>query len=419
MSSTQAGLRAGESNIQRPEASSYRWVIAGAILPLHVAIGLNLFSAAPLFPIIIEDYGVSRSTVSLLMVLVFLAFTLCLIPGGIVSSRLGTRRAVLLSGLLMSAGVLTPLTTDIATLLPFRMTFGLGGAILLPATASIIVEWFRPTERGVMNALMLAAQGTGVASAMFLSVPLADALEWRVVLMIYGCFAFVATLGWLVLGRGGRTAGSTPQTMTARDVFAALRERNTLLLSFALVGPFAMFIGYTSWLPTYYHEVFDMPLQQATAILALLPLMGVVVNLLSGFLLARLGLHRPMLAIPGLLFPIGAFGAFYFNNTPIILAAIIVLGFSFWLFLPTVFTIAMELPGVDMERVALVTAAVLTIGNASTVISPFMVGVVTDAVGSYVPSFAVLAVMPLTAVVAARSLPETGHRARRRLPVAS
>ncbi len=353
------------------------------------------------------------------MVLVFLAFTLCLIPGGIVSSKLGTRRAVLVSGLLMSAGVLAPLTTDIATLLPLRMTFGIGGAILLPATASIIVEWFRPTERGVMNALMLAAQGTGVASAMFLSVPLAEALEWRVVLMIYACFAFLATLGWLALGRGGRTAGSAPQTMTAKSVLAALRERNTLLLSFALVGPFAMFIGYSSWLPTYYNEVFDMPLQQATAILALLPLMGVVVNLLSGFLLARLGLHRPMLAIPGLLFPIGAFGAFYFNNTGIILASIVLLGFSFWLFLPTVFTIAMELPGVDMERVALVTAAVLTIGNASTVISPFMVGVVTDAVGSYVPSLAVLAAMPLTAAIAARSLPETGHRARRRLPIAS
>ena len=104
-----------------------------------------------------------EASVSLLMVLVFLAFTLCLIPGGIVSSKLGTRRAVLVSGLLMSAGVLAPLTTDIATLLPLRMTFGIGGAILLPATASIIVEWFRPTERGVMNALMLAAQGTGVA----------------------------------------------------------------------------------------------------------------------------------------------------------------------------------------------------------------------------------------------------------------
>ena len=391
--------------------------MAGAIVPLHIAIGLNLFSAAPLFPIIIEEYSVSRSTVSLLMVLVFLVFTLFLIPGGIVSSRLGTRRAILLSGLLMSTGVLAPLTTDIATLLPIRMIFGLGGAILLPATASVIVEWFRPTERPVMNALSLAAQGSGVAAAMFLSVPLAEALEWRIVLMLYGCFAFAATLGWLAFGRRGRSQPAAAQTMSARSVLAALRERNTLLLALALVGPFAMFIGYSSWLPTYYHEVFDMPLQQATAILALLPLMGVVVNLLSGFLLARLGLHRPMLAIPGLMFPIGAFGAFYFNNTPVILAAIVVLGFSFWIFLPTVFTIAMELPGVDMQRVALVTAAVLTIGNASTVLSPFLVGVVTDAIGSYVPSLAVLAVLPLTAVVAARSLPETGHRARRPLHV--
>ena len=386
-------------------------------MPLHVAIGLNLFSAAPLFPLIIDEYGVSRSAVSLLMVLVFLAFTLCLIPGGVISSRLGTRRAVVLSGLLMSAGTLAPLTTDIPTLLPLRISFGIGGAILLPSTASLIVEWFRPTERGVMNALMLAAQGTGVATAMFLSVPLAEALEWRLVFMVYGFVAFAAMLAWLALGRGGRAQADAGQTMSAKSVLAALRERNTLLLSFALVGPFAMFIGYSSWLPTYYNEVFDMPLQQATAILALLPLMGVVVNMLSGFLLARLGLHRPMLAVPGLLFPIGAFGAFYFDNTAIILASIVLLGFSFWLFLPTVFTIAMELPGVDMERVALVTAAVLTIGNASTVISPFMVGVATDALGSYVPSLAVLAAMPLTAAIAARSLPETGHRARRAAPV--
>ncbi len=386
-------------------------------MPLHVAIGLNLFSAAPLFPLIMDEYGVSRSTVSLLMVLVFLAFTLCLIPGGVVSSKLKTRRAVLLSGLLMSTGALTPLTTDIATLLPLRVMFGIGGAILLPSTASLIVEWFRPTERGVMNALMLAAQGTGVATAMFLSVPLAEALEWRIVLMLYGCVAFAAMLGWLAFGRGGRAAESTQQSMSAKDVFGALRERNTILLAFALVGPFAMFIGYSSWLPTYYNEVFDMPLQQATAILALLPLMGVVVNMLSGFLLARLGLHRPLLAGPGLAFPIGAFGAFYFDSTPIILASILLMGFSFWIFLPTVFTIAMELPGVDAARVALVTAAVLTIGNASTVVSPLAVGVVTDALGSYVPSLAVLAVMPLTAVVSARLLPETGQRARRTLPV--
>ena len=99
-----------------------------------------------------------------------------------------------------------------------------------------------------------------------------------------------------------------------------------------------------------------MPLQQATSLVAILPLMGVVVNILSGFLFARLGLYRPLLLMPGLLFPIGAFGAFYFDSTPVIIAAILLLGLSFWIFLPTVFTIAMELPGVSVERVAVVTA---------------------------------------------------------------
>ena len=204
--------------------------------------------------------------------------------------------------------------------------------------------------------------------------------------------------------------------MSVTAVLGVLKERNTLLLSLALAGPLAMFISYSSWLPTYYNEVFDMPLQKATSILAILPLMGVVVNLLSGFLLARLGLNRPLLMIPGLIFPIGAFGAFYFNSTPIIIAAILVLGFSFWIFLPTVFTTAMELPGVTLEKVGVVTAAVLTIGNASTIVAPFLVGVVTDAIGSYVPSLAVLAIVPVTAVVAAIALPETGHRARTSLP---
>ena len=140
--------------------------------------------------------------------------------------------------------------------------------------------------------------------------------------------------------------------------------------------------------------------------------MGVVVNILSGFLLARLGLHRPLLLIPGLMFPLGAFGAFYFNSTPVIVAAILLLGLSFWLLLPTVFTIAMELPGVSLERVAVVTAAVLTIGNASTVASPLFVGITTDMLGSYVPSMSILAILPVTAILAAAFLPETGPRAK-------
>ena len=414
---TQPEESSGETIILHQEVSSKRWVIEGAILPLHVAIGLNLFAPATLFPLIMEEYNLNRGTVSLLMVVVFLVFTIFLIPGGIMAAKLGTKRALLISGLLMTAGVLAPTTSNLASLLPLRVAFGMGGAILLPATSAVVVQWFKSSERPMMNAINLAGQGCGVATAMFLSVPLADALGWRYVLMACGIFAFLGTMGWLIFGRSAPSSGAaSAESMSVTAVLGVLKERNTLLLSLALAGPLAMFISYSSWLPTYYNEVFDMPLQKATSILAILPLMGVVVNLLSGFLLARLGLNRPLLMIPGLIFPIGAFGAFYFNSTPIIIAAILVLGFSFWIFLPTVFTTAMELPGVTLEKVGVVTAAVLTVGNASTIVAPFLVGVVTDATGSYVPSLAVLAIVPVTAVVAAIALPETGHRARTSLP---
>ena len=164
-----------------------------------------------------------------------------------------------------------------------------------------------------MNALNLAGQGAGVGTAMFLSVPIADAFEWRTALMFYGVFALIGTMVWLLLGRRSPSGVTPVKTLQMMAVLGVLKERNTLLLSLAIVGPFAMFIGYSSWLPTYYNEVFNMPLQRATSLLAILPLMGIVVNILSGFLLSRLGLHRPLLVIPGVIFPLSAFGAFYFT----------------------------------------------------------------------------------------------------------
>ena len=194
------------------------------------------------------------------MVLVFLAFTIFLIPGGVVAAKLGTKKAIAVSGFLMTAGVFAVATSNFAALLPLRVAFGMGGGILLPATATVVVQWFRPNERPIMNALNLAGQGTGVATAMFLSVPLADVFEWRTVLMAYGVFALLGAMAWLLFGRRSPSGAVPVERLPMMAVLGVLKERNTLLLALALAGPFAMFVGYSSWLPTYYNEEFNMPL---------------------------------------------------------------------------------------------------------------------------------------------------------------
>ena len=76
--------------------------------------------------------------------------------------------------------------------------------------------------------------------------------------------------------------------------------------------------------------------------------------------------------------------------------------------MPMIFTIAMELPGKSPEKVAIIIGTALTIGNIMSLAGPILIGATTDAIGSYIPGFSVLALAPLTLLLAGILLPETG-----------
>ncbi len=395
--------------------SPYRWIVATVLFPLQVAMGINMFGPTPLFPDIIDHYGISRSAVSILIVAVNVVLTAFLIPGGVIASRLGTRKAAAISGLLMSIGVLVVVAPNFWAIVGARLVFGAGAGILLPATTAIATEWFGQKERPLMVGLSLAGQGLGVAIGMFVSVPLADALGgWQAVLALYGAIGLLGTAAWLFLGKASPISTTPVSAFSISQVVEVFREKNAILLSLAGVGPFAVFVAFATWLPTYYHEARNMPLEQASSLVAMVPVMGIIINPISGVLMAKLGRRKPILWATGLLLPVTAMGAVLLPNTYLLAASIVVMGICFWLFNPTLFTIPTELPGVSAEKVPLVTAAALTAGNLATVFSPLLVGVMADAMGgSYVPSLVLLSLTPLLILIPAAFLPETGPKAAR------
>ena len=394
-------------------SSSYRWVIAGVLFPLHLAIGLNVLAPSPLFPVIMEDYSLSRGTVSLLVASVGVALTLFLIPSGIMVAKFGPKKAAAIAGFLMAAGILAALTPPFWVLVTLRVAFGLGVAIILPATSAAVLQWFTPQERPFMNGLNLAGQGLGIAAAMFLSVPIAERLGWQYPLFLYGAFALLGAVTWLLLGRSPAPGTSSISPPPIREVLLVIKDKNTLLLSLSAVGPFGLFIGYSSWLPSYYHEVLAMPLDQAGSLVAILPLMAGLFNLFGGVVLTWLGLRKPLFILSGVLFPLLAFGTFFFDNLVLITGSLVLLGLTFSLFVTTLFTIPMELPGISLQKVAVVTAAALTFGNLASVFSPMLLGIATDALGSYKPGLLIVAFIPVTVLVAAAFLPETGPKGTR------
>ena len=394
--------------MEMPHPAPYRWVVALLVLPLRISVGLTIFAPAPLFPIMMEHHDIGRGTVSLMVTSVFLVLTVFLIPGGTLVARIGTRRACLLGGLLMSSGLLMGVAPTLTLQVALRVVFGLGAAIMIPASAAILGQWMKPRERGPVAAIYLMGESTGVAFAMFTGVFMANALGWQTVFVVYAGFALASTVAWGLLGRTAPM--SAPETTSLREVLGMLRERRTLLLSFAGVGPIAMFISFASWLPTYYNEAFGMELERATRLATVMPLMGAVMNGVAAVLLARFQARRPVFVVTGIAAPILGYGTFLYFNIPLVVVSIVLLSAVFWVFLPTLFTVPLELPDVRPENVGIMLAAVLTLGNGAAVLAPFVVGATTDALGSYVPSLSVLAVLPVTAVVSAAFLRDIGGK---------
>ena len=132
---------------------------------------------------------------------------------------------------------------------------------------------------------------------------------------------------------------------------------------------------------------------------------------MAGLASARLGLRRPFLIGAGILYVASGFGTFLFNNQPLIYASVIALGISQWVFISMVFTVATELPQKSAQEIAMVLAAGLAVGNLLSLAGPVLVGVSTDLLGTYLPSLTLLALLPVTLLIAGILLPETGPRA--------
>jgi MFS family permease len=160
-------------------AVPFRWIIAGILLFLQLALGVNWMAVTPLFPLLMDELAVDRATVSLLFGLVALAQAASALPAGMLVARAGARWTVLLGALVMAAGLATPFLAGYPPLLATRILFGLGTGFMAPAAAAVAVQWLRPGELVIYNGLGIVAMNTGMSLGLFLPVPLTMALGWR------------------------------------------------------------------------------------------------------------------------------------------------------------------------------------------------------------------------------------------------
>lgn len=386
--------------------SAYRYLIAGLVLTTHFALGLNLFAVSPVLPLVIDEYGISRTTGSLLVAGPVLVQAAVGLPGSIVITRIGLRRTFSIGSSMVGLLSMTALLDGFVPILLLRLVSGLGAALLIASTGPLIMQWFRPREVPVVNTLFLVALSGGISVGVLSAAPISDMIGWRNVLGAFGAVSLLASVLWVCLGR----ARSAPAAGSMRSHIALARsvllDRTVLLLVVADALVFAQYAVLTGWLPTFFHERRGMSLDRAGYLTGLLPTVGIAAVIVGGVSAARMRRWRLHFIVPGIMVGLGGLGSFLLTDTLAIAFAIIILGIGTWIYQPTFHTVPMQLPWMTADKVAIVWGASMTIAGFGQFVAPIVVGASRDLLGSFVPGFLVWSALSWSLVIAGFRMPD-------------
>lgn len=401
--------------------SRYRFIIQAVVILVRIGVGLIWASAGPLLPLMMQEYDIGRGAAGWYVSAVPLVVAILTVPIGIVGVRFSLKKVFFAGALFQAAGLLAPFCTSYFPLFLTRVFFAIGTAITVPTASAIAVGWFTPRELPLVNGITMSFVNLGNAFAFVATVPIATFLSWRAPITIYGAFALTCAVLWLILGKepikppvitpvAGTPAAEKKPELSIRQ---ALTQRSTIIFAFTLLGPFCLSNGLTSWLPSYYNQVFGMPLEIASAITAIITVTGTFACIAGGILPMRIGRRKPFLIVPGIIMGLSAVSCVIFNNPVIIYVSVALFGIFSSLQAPSIFTIPMEFPNMTPRTGAVVLAFTLGVGNFGGFLGPLIVGYLADMTGSYIPGFIVCAVMSLSLFVGGLLLPETGPITKR------
>ena len=174
-----------------------RWKMLAVLSLSMVIIGLDNTILNVALPTLQRQFTASASDLQWIVDAYLLVFAASLLTMGTLGDRYGRKRA-LQGGLLLfgSASAAVVLTSSMNQLIALRILMGLGAALIMPATLSIITNVFPREERGRAIGVWAGTAAIGIGLGPLTGGLLLEAFSWRSVFLVNVPVAIVA----LVLG---------------------------------------------------------------------------------------------------------------------------------------------------------------------------------------------------------------------------
>ena len=278
-------------------------ILVAAAAGWFLSIGVRM-----IYPVVLPQlraaYDLDLATAGVLLTVLFLAYGLGQLPGGLLADRFG-ERVVLAGSTAVSAVTLGLVVTAGSTAVLFVATalFGAGIALYAVARYTLLAELY-PERVGAANGVTSAAADAGQSVLPPIGGLIAAALAWQFgFAFAIPLFAVVAVALWLVVPAGGRDAAGDEGALSlgaAREVFAGLRRPSVGYGTVTLLLGVCLWQAFTGFYPTYLIEQKGLSATRAGILFGLFFALGVAVQPLSGAAYDRIGIRRSLAVVMGI-----------------------------------------------------------------------------------------------------------------------
>lgn len=178
-----------------------RWATLTVLSLSLVLIGLDNTILNVALPTLVRDLGATASDLQWIVDAYVLVFAGLLLTMGALGDRFGRKLALNVGLVLFGLASLVGASVDTAeALIAVRAVMGIGGALIMPSTLSIITDVFRGPERGRAIATWAAVAGIGIVIGPTIGGWLLENFWWGSIFLINVFVVIVALItGWLLV----------------------------------------------------------------------------------------------------------------------------------------------------------------------------------------------------------------------------
>jgi nitrate/nitrite transporter NarK len=358
---------------------------------------INFINHAAVAGPIMAEMAISPAQVGLLSTVMFAVGGVLAVPIGGAIDRVGARPVMALSLFLLAASTLA---LAAATSFPAMLLIRAAGGFGVTATFIAGGQYVNALAHGgsyLAQGFLGGSIQLGLATAVFALPAAADVLGWRMALSCSAVPAVVALVVWVWRA----PALAPPMAREARG--GILRDGIVWRLALAHTATYGLAVVIGGWATVYLAHEFAMSLAAAGVLGSLGLLFGVVARPVGGLIVTKGTVSPPTMIVVMLLSNAVGAAMIAYPRRPLVTALVgmALVGWSSSLAYAAVITLATR---VRPDAAGTALGVIGGVSMTAVVVGAPLVGALYGATGSFTASFAVMAVLPATAVLACRRL---------------